>query len=65
MGIILKIAVRNIRQNRKRSFLIGLTIFISSFLLLLSDAALNGIEKQVLRGYIPLQSGEVPSSGRD
>lgn len=59
MGIILKIAVRNIRQNRKRSFLIGLTIFISSFLLLLSDAALNGIEKQVLRGYITLQSGEV------
>ncbi len=59
MGIILKIAVRNIRQNRKRSFLIGLTIFISSFLLLLSDAALNGIEKQVLRGYITLQSGEI------
>jgi ABC-type lipoprotein release transport system permease subunit len=59
MGILLKIAVRNIRQNRKRSCLIGLTIFISSFLLLLSNAAFNGIERQVLRGYITLQSGEV------
>lgn len=59
MGIILKIAIRNIRQNQKRSCLIGLTIFISSFLLLLSNAAMNGIEKQVLRGYITLQTGEV------
>lgn len=59
MGIILKLAWRNIRQNQKRSCLIGLTIFISSFLLLLSNAAMNGIEKQVLRGYITLQSGEV------
>lgn len=59
MGIILKIAIRNIRQNPKRSCLIGLTIFISSFLLLLSNAAMNGIEKQVLRGYITLQAGEV------
>lgn len=59
MGIILKIAMRNIWQNRKRSCLIGLTICVSSFLLLISNAALNGIEKQVLRGYINLQSGEV------
>lgn len=59
MGIITKIALRNIVLNKKRSALIGLAIFISSFLLLFSNAALNGVSKQVMKGYLNIQSGHV------
>lgn len=59
MVVILKIALRNILMNRKRSLLIGFAIFCSSFLLFASNATMNGVEKQVLRGYLNLQSGEV------
>lgn len=57
--VILKIAFRNVIKNKWRSALIGFTLFISSFFLLFSNAAINGIEVQVIRGYINYQSGHV------
>lgn len=59
MGIILKIAFRNVLKNKRRSILIGLAVFICSFLLLLSNAAMNGVERQILRGYLNLQTAHV------
>ena len=57
--IILRIAFRNIAQNKWRSLLIGFALFISSFFLLVSNSAMNGIEDQVIRGYVNYQSGHV------
>ncbi|MTI96795.1 MAG: FtsX-like permease family protein [Firmicutes bacterium] len=57
--IILKIALRNVLQNKRRSLLIGLTLFIISFMLLTSNAAMNGVENQVISGYVNYQSGHV------
>jgi putative ABC transport system permease protein len=56
---MLRIAIRNVIQNRKRSLLVGSTIFISTLVLFLSDFTMNGVETQVIKGYINLQSGEV------
>jgi putative ABC transport system permease protein len=57
--ILLRIAFRNVIANRKRSFLIGLVIFISSFIMLASNALMNGAEKQILKGYYNLQAADV------
>lgn len=57
--MIVKIAFRNIFYHRGRSLLIGLALFISTFCLLLSNAAMNGIETQVIDGYVNYQSGHV------
>lgn len=57
--MIFKIAFRNIVKNKWRSLLIGCALFISSFFLLISNAAMNGIEAQVIRGYVNFQSGHV------
>ncbi|MDP4180287.1 MAG: FtsX-like permease family protein [Bacillota bacterium] len=59
MSIILKIAFRNLILNRKRFFLIGSTIFLSSLMLLVSSAAINGVQTQILKSYINLQSGHI------
>ncbi len=59
MLILLRIAFRNILMNKKRAFMIGFAIFISSFLLLVSNAFMNGANKQVMRGYLNIQSGDV------
>lgn len=58
--IVIKIAYRNVVKNKWRSILIGIVLFISSFFLLVSNAAMNGIEDQVIRGYVNYQSGHVP-----
>lgn len=65
MGIMAKIAFRNIVADRKRAFLIGVAIFISSFLLFLTNTTMNGTESQVLRGYINLQAGQVAVVWKD
>lgn len=57
--ILLKIAFRNIVYSRRRSLLIGLALFICTFSLLFSNAAINGIETQVISGYVNYQSGHV------
>jgi putative ABC transport system permease protein len=59
MNVLLKIALRNILANHRRSLLIGLAIFISTFLLLSSNSIMNGVARQTLRGYINIQTGHV------
>jgi|LSQX01.2.fsa_nt_gb ABC-type lipoprotein release transport system permease subunit len=59
MKITARIAFRNIVSDKKRALLIGIAIFISSFLLFLTNSTMNGVESQVLRGYVNLQSGQV------
>ncbi len=65
MFISLKIAFRNIVADRKRALLIGTAIFISLLILFLTNSSMNGIEKQVLRSYINLQSGDVAVMWKD
>ncbi|MCL6559300.1 MAG: FtsX-like permease family protein [Firmicutes bacterium] len=59
MWAIPKIAFRHILLHRRRSVLTGLAVFIPSFLLFFSASAMNGIERQVLKKYVNLQTGEV------
>lgn len=59
MNIIAKIAFRNVLKNKKRSILIGFAIFISSVILLVSNAGVNGVISQVSKAYINIQSGHV------
>jgi putative ABC transport system permease protein len=59
MLILLKIAYRNIIQNRKRSLLIGLTLVISCTLLLFSFAIGNGVSRQIIKKYQDFESGDV------
>lgn len=63
--IIIKIAFRNILLNRKRSILIGLAIFISSFFFIISNAIMNGTETQMLKSCINLQTGHVTVMGKN
>jgi putative ABC transport system permease protein len=59
MLVLVKIAIRNIIKNKKRSLLIGIAIFIPSLILLLTNAVFNGVEEQTLKSYINIQVGEV------
>lgn len=59
MGAIPKIAFRHMLLHRRRSVLTGLAVFIPSFLLFFSGSAMNGIERQVLKKYVNLQTGEI------
>ncbi|MCL6590118.1 MAG: ABC transporter permease [Firmicutes bacterium] len=59
MLILLKIAFRNIIQNRKRTLLTGLTLVISCTLLFFSFAIVNGVSRQVIKKYRDFQSGDV------
>ncbi|MDT8977364.1 FtsX-like permease family protein [Paenibacillus sp. chi10] len=59
MKNIIKIAFRNILAKKKRSILIGLAIWLSLFLLMTTDAIMNGAQKQVSKSYVNLQSGDV------
>jgi putative ABC transport system permease protein len=59
MKKLAKIAFRNIIKNRKRSLFIGLAIFISCFILLLSDAFGNGTAAAIINEYYYQQAGDV------
>jgi putative ABC transport system permease protein len=59
MLTLLKIAYRNVIKNKKRAFLIGLAIFFSCIILLVSSSLANGSEKQILKSYINYQAGHV------
>lgn len=59
MWPLIRIALRNVWAQRRRNSLIGLAVMVSALLLLLSDAVMNGVTRQVLRGYLNLQSGHV------
>lgn len=58
-SICLRIALRNIIQNRRRSVLIGIAVFVSCLILMVSDSIFNGVEEQILKSYKGLQSGDV------
>ncbi|AIQ12930.1 ABC transporter permease [Paenibacillus durus] len=57
--VLIKIALRNIFAHKKRSAMIGAAIFISCLFILLSTSAMNGVQQQVLKGYMNIQSGHV------
>ena len=59
MGIIAKIAFRNILKDKRRSIVLGFVIFISFYVLMNSNAFMNGVERQVLKGYKNLQTADV------
>lgn len=57
--ILLKIAFRNIIKNKKNTLFIGITIFIASFMFFISNFTMNGVENQVIDGYMKFQVGHV------
>ncbi|MGM7681883.1 ABC transporter permease [Cytobacillus sp. Hm23] len=59
MGTIAKIALRNIFAHKVRSIVIGVVIFFCTFMLLISNAALNGVRQQVTNSYATIQTGDV------
>jgi ABC-type lipoprotein release transport system permease subunit len=59
MRALLKIAFRSVLSDRRRSVLIGLSLFISCVLLLFADAVGNGVGGQLLQRHHSTQSGDV------
>jgi len=59
MIILMKIALRNIIKNWKKSLLIVAAIFISCLIFLISNALSNGAEEQIISGYISNHSGHI------
>lgn len=57
--VYLKIALRNLLKNKKRTILIGLTLIISCTFLLMSYAIGNGIGKQIMQKFRTAQSGDI------
>ncbi|MRN51860.1 ABC transporter permease [Paenibacillus monticola] len=57
--VLIKIALRNIFAHKKRSAMIGAAILISCLFILLSASTMNGVQQQVLKGYMNIQSGHV------
>jgi ABC-type lipoprotein release transport system permease subunit len=57
--IIFTIAVRNIIKNKKRSLLIGLAVFVSCTILLVSGALSSGAGKQLAERYRNYLAGDV------
>lgn len=56
---VIRIAFRNVLLQRKRSLLIGFAVMLSALLLLLADVIMNGVDRQVVKGYVYLQAGHV------
>ena len=57
--LFVKIALRNILKNKRRTILTGLPVFVSFSLLLLSSSIGNGIKNQIILQYKNFQSGDV------
>ncbi len=62
---LLKIAFRNVKKDKKNSLFIGLTIFIAALIFFAINFTMNGVEEQVLKGYLNLQSGHVIIEWKD
>lgn len=56
---MIRIAFRNVRLGRKRSRKLSISIFVAVFLLLVINAAVNGIQDQMLNGYRNIQTGDL------
>jgi ABC-type lipoprotein release transport system permease subunit len=61
----LKIALRNVLADRRRTVLITLSLFVSSFLLLMADGIGNGADSQLLSRHRAVQSGDVVACWRN
>jgi ABC-type lipoprotein release transport system permease subunit len=55
----MKIAVGNVLKNKKRSILIGMSLFISCSFLLISNSLANGAAKQYVEKLRNVQAGDV------
>ncbi|HEY3366499.1 MAG TPA: FtsX-like permease family protein [Symbiobacteriaceae bacterium] len=65
MRSIFRIAFRSVILQKKRSLVIGFAVMLSALLLLTSDSIMNGVEQQVLKGYLNLQAGHVAVVWKD
>ena len=59
MWISVKLAMRNVFANKRRSLLMGVVIFLTSFLLLAVNAMANGSGELVTKNYNNLQAADV------
>src|SRR5512142_2025211 len=64
-GGILKISVRSVLADRRRTLLIGLSLFVSLSLLLFFDAVGNGAGGQLLHAHRVMQSADVVAIWRN
>lgn len=65
MGEVIKIAFQNFKRNRKKTIYVGIAVYISLMMLLMSNAFVNGMQKQITNAYINIQSGDVPVMWKD
>ncbi len=65
VGGILKISVRSVLADRRRTLLIGLSLFVSLSLLLFFDAVGNGAGGQLLHAHKVMQSADVVAIWRN
>ena len=61
----LRIALRNVLADRRRTGLIALSLFVSCFLLLVADGIGNGAGAQLLSRHRAVQSGDVVAYWRN
>lgn len=65
MNEVIKISFKNFLKNRKKTVFICIAVFISLYMLLMSNAFVNGMQKQITNAYINIQSGDVAVMWRD
>ena len=56
---MIRLAVRNIRRNRKRSLLSMIAIFIGSLIVVISEAWIGGVVNAYINGSARLQTGHI------
>ena len=54
-----KMAWNNLRRYRRRTILVGLTILLSSAVLIFNNSLGNGIEEQLIQNMVYIQTGHI------
>lgn len=57
--LFFRLAFSNLRRFRRRTFLVGLTVTLCAAVLVFNDSLGNGIEEQLLRNLVTLQTGHL------
>jgi putative ABC transport system permease protein len=57
--LFFRLAAANLRRFRRRTLLVGLTVTLCSAVLVFNDSLGNGIEEQLLRNLVYLQTGHL------